>query len=654
MNVRTPYQGFPPAPSLPPQPAQAEPSTREKIARFKTIARRALAYWKVSLLVLLVGGGISLWMAITLQLSYRSECTILFKPAPRSGDGDDGNPVERSKQIGAKLKDVLTTRTRLETLIRKYNLYPKIVDARGIVDGVEEMRLHIGFRARDSETFVISFENESPNTSKDVASALADSMIAEFTTANLNSTKQEADFLAKQEERSGGDFENASKALATFITLHPEFAMETKASAFGVAGTAPTSHLPTTAPGPGAPAQTSDPQLAVLYREKARIEAEIRNDNAAGSPAPSPGGGDSIAKLTVQRDQAAKVAAAAASDLADKRTRLTDEHPDVITAKMTADAAARQLHQAELALAQAQAAQAGAANPYETPAAGDATLLKRVAVLNGEIAARQEAVKHAQAQALPAGTDASSTLAAFGETNELVQLETEWQRLLSVLHDTRMEHEDLQHRLERARLSANQTESAGGDQMAVIDPAYKPMRPSKGGRTKTAMTGGIVTLILALAYAFSRVVFSDTLIDSADIEALQVVPVLGIPRTLVLRRTVPTRPPPSPPRQGQEGDDPACRLSTRVRQRPSSFSVATSSPRATAILRCASCRRGRPLRIRASSSCWGSLRLKRRPRCASSVTVSSRSAPRGCGRSASPVPATARGRARSPRSWPSS
>jgi hypothetical protein len=141
------------------------------------------------------------------------------------------------------------------------------------------------------------------------------------------------------------------------------------------------------------------------------------------------------------------------------------------------------------------------------------------------IAARQDAVRHAQPQ--PAGSEAGAG-AGSGETSELVQLETEWQKLLATLLDTRSEHEDLQRRLERSRLSASAAEASGGDQMMVIDPAYKPMHPTKGGRTKTALTGGVISLILALAYAFARVVFNDTIIDSADIEAMQLIPVLGV------------------------------------------------------------------------------------------------------------------------------
>jgi capsular polysaccharide biosynthesis protein len=54
------------------------------------------------------------------------------------------------------------------------------------------------------------------------------------------------------------------------------------------------------------------------------------------------------------------------------------------------------------------------------------------------------------------------------------------------------------------------------------------MRPSQGGRTKTAMMGGIMALLLALGYAFSRVFFDDTIIDQADVEALRLIPVLGV------------------------------------------------------------------------------------------------------------------------------
>ncbi len=288
---------------------------------------------------------------------------------------------------------------------------------------------------------------------------------------------------------------------------------------------------------------TSDPQLAVLYRQRARLQEEVRNNGIAkqgAAPGPIPAGADSIAKLTVQRDQAAKAAASAAADLAERRTRLTDEHPDVISAKLTADAAARALHQAEITLAAAQSAQSGnQANPYDATSS-DAETQRRISQLNAEIAARQDVLRHQSSSAN--GADAGSAAdPALAETNELVQLEFDWQRLLSVLHDVRLEHDDLKQRLERAKLAANAAEASGSDQLGGGRSRLQAAHSVEGGRTKTALSGGIATLILALAYAFARVIFSDTIHDSADVEALRLVPMLGVVPKLRASN------PPSPP-----------------------------------------------------------------------------------------------------------
>jgi uncharacterized protein involved in exopolysaccharide biosynthesis len=535
-SVRTPYSAFPPA--VPPQPT--EPTPRERIERLKTLGRRALGYWRLAAAILVVGCVVSLVVALKVKLLYRSETTILFKPSIRTSDRpDEESPADRAQRIGAKLKDVLTTRARLENLIKQYDLYPKIVDQKGMVEAVDEMRNNIGFRARDSETYVISFENDDPETAQKVTENLATSMINEFTKSSLGTAKQESEFLAHEEERSAGELEKANKDLATFLTMHPEFAVEAKTTVYGAGAGIPIQpavpvmpNLPKDAPS-ASPAPT-DPQLQVLYRQKARLEAEIRNDTSSPAPVPAatgPANQELLARLTKQRDDAAAAAAAAQADLADKRTRLTDEHPDVISAKLAADQAARALRSAEVQLASAQAASKGAPPPpTNNPGASDPELQRRIARLNADIAARQAALKSAQAQAAATTADAgpSSVQQAVAESSELVQLETEWQRLLRVLHDVRLEHDDVKQRLEHARLASSAAEASGGDQMQVIDPAFKPLHPSKGGRTKTAMMGGVGTLLLALAYAFARVLFNDTIIDRADVEAMNLVPVLGV------------------------------------------------------------------------------------------------------------------------------
>ena len=518
--------------SLPPTGAPApEPSPRERVARFKSLARRGLGYWKMAALILLVGCGLALFVAMRVKLIYRSECVVLFKPALKTSDRqEEESPSERAAKMAPKLKEVLTTRSRFEGIIKEFGLYPKVVESKGMVEAVDEMRGHVGFRGRDSETFVISFENESADLAQKVTQRLADTMIDEFTKSSVSSARQQTEFIAVQEARSEQELEGANKALATFLTVHPEFAVEAKGgSAFGPAGPG-AGAMPFMPSLPKDPAAMGDPQLAVLFRQKARLEAEMRNGSGPSTAPPAPGAAAStegIARLTAARDEAAKLAAASQSDLAEKRTKLTDAHPDVIAAKSQADAAARQLHQAEVQLATAQAVLSSGANPYDPPpTSGNAELQKRLAAIDAQIGARRYAMQKSSA---PAAASVDGSVAATAPvTNELVELETEWQRLLRVLHDVKGEHDDLKQRLERAKLQSSAAEASGGDQMQMLDPAYKPMRPSQGGRTKTAMMGGIMALLLALGYAFSRVFFDDTIIDQADVEALRLIPVLGV------------------------------------------------------------------------------------------------------------------------------
>ena len=168
---------------------------RERVSRAKTIARRAAGHWKIAVLLLVLGCGLALVAAWKSVRQFRSECTVQFKAGVKMNDKDDESPTERASKLAPRLKDELTTRARLETVIREFNLYPKIVESRGMSDAVEEMRdKHVGFRGKgDASTFVISFEAEDPDLAQKVTQRLADTMIDEYTKGNLSAvTAQEA------------------------------------------------------------------------------------------------------------------------------------------------------------------------------------------------------------------------------------------------------------------------------------------------------------------------------------------------------------------------------------------------------------------------------------------------------------------------------
>ena len=486
-----------------------------------------MAYWRGSLLVFAVLSGIAVIVALNVKRIYRSEVVVLVKPAMRTDDRDD-SPTERAMKLAPKLKDTLLTRSRLEPIIKEFQLYTRTVESKGMVDAVEEMRTHVGFRGRDSETFVISFEDEHQERTRAVTQRLADTMMAEFQRSSLSSSKQQAEFLASEQKRVETEVENASRALATFLAAHPEFAADPQLGGFGPRPGGAAAQLP------GAPAGAGggilprvaqggvnaqgDPQLYALYKQKARLEAELRG--AAG--APSTPTGEGISGLTKARDEAAKRAAQAQAELAERRTRYTDQHPDVVAARAQAESAGRALKAAQDQLESGKGTEPGSSAPP------NAQTEQKLAELRSQIEKRQ-----AELQQKSGGVDPKRPAAEGKAAPEspIVALETEWQRLLRTVADARAAHDDIERRAERANLHASATEALAGEQMEIIDPAYKPMRPARGGRTNTALAGLGAALFIAVALAILRVLMSDIVIDVSDIEALGLIPVLGaIPR----------------------------------------------------------------------------------------------------------------------------
>jgi hypothetical protein len=200
-------------------------------------------------------------------------------------------------------------------------------------------------------------------------------------------------------------------------------------------------------------------------------------------------------------------------------------------ARMTADAAARQLHEAKVKLGSLQLL-AGSGLP-----AGSSQmppdLADRLRLVDAQIAARR-----ARVSGTPAGDDreAQSPL-----VKTVVDLETEWQRLLRALNEAKARHEDLKHRTERSKLALEAGRAQASERMAILDPPYRPTHPIKGARGKVAMGGLAMALLLAVAYSAVRVTLDDTLVDADDIELLGLTTVLGVVPSITPRSVQETR-----------------------------------------------------------------------------------------------------------------
>ena len=180
------------------------PSTREQLDRLVVLLRRSREFWKRGIVVFVVGALLAVPFVFTRPRSYRSETVILYQETIRSSDvtGGEGSS-EGARRVGARLRELLLSRTSLEPIIGDLNLYPdKIIHGESI-EAVEEMRKNIVFQAQqDGDTYDISFTGDSPTVVQEVTRRLGECIIQEAARRREEKAKTLKEFLTAESLRN--------------------------------------------------------------------------------------------------------------------------------------------------------------------------------------------------------------------------------------------------------------------------------------------------------------------------------------------------------------------------------------------------------------------------------------------------------------------
>ncbi|WP_437746572.1 hypothetical protein WMF39_17100 [Sorangium sp. So ce1504] len=531
-----------------------ESTPRERLDRAISVLGRVRMYWRGAAAMMAVGLAISFALALATKRVWRSEATILYRDTIQTGR-DLQSSTARAARLGSKLKDALTARGTLAGVVEAFGLYPEKT-ARSMVEAVEEMKNHVGFRAQSSDTYVVSFTHDDPHVAQQVAARLTQILLDDYRRDSLGTATMTRDFLRKELAEASSKVDAASRALATFLARNPQFQWGLNDSPYAPAP------QPLGSPGAPAPAALAralssaqpvrpvDPQLAALERQLARVEALL---GAGRSPAAAPGQPLPQSVVEAQRARSAAVAAVAAAEaaLAEKLTTVTPIHPDAVAAKRRVEAAKSQLTAAESALGlvragvtEAPAGEARALTPSRRAAlaAERTALLRQIAGLRaraggGRAPAGGEGPRApAESAARGEGPRAPPSAADGGAEERVIELETEWHRLRLDLERAREYLKTVQANERAADLSADAAENKSETELDVLDQAYLPSRPDRG-RGRVFFAGAAVTFFFALGVAGARVLLNDTLYDGGDIHAL------GGPALLAAMPELPARPP---------------------------------------------------------------------------------------------------------------
>lgn len=493
----------------------SETSAREKLDHTLGMVRRVLSFWKRALLVFILTCAIGVPFSLTRPRTYKSETVILYQEtmtARMAGEGGGGSS-EQARRVGARLREVLLSRASLEPIITEVHVYDALVDKRGMVDAVEEMRKQISFRAREGDTFEISYQGGSPEEVQEVTRRLGDCIVREASTRRAEQAKAMKAFVDAESERNQTDLRAKEGALAAFLAAYPEFArvaaLEGQGSATATQGGAAAGNRPL----------STDPQLASLEARAFKIEAELaRNPTTGARPPPPP---------PPPRPESPELIAAR-RDLADKLAKYTDKHPDVAAARVRLKAA----EEAEAAAIKATPPPAPApeepAGPALTPAERDA-LKQQLAALQGQIAARRQVL----AKNKPAPSAAPSASVAALPQNSSVERAVEYRRLAREVADARERQRQLDDKQFKATISASSATDDRNIQVSVLDPAYKPTHAISRPRSVLLGIALFACFAIAMLTAVASALFDDRIHGRADLDRLDILPVVGvIPRLL--------------------------------------------------------------------------------------------------------------------------
>jgi uncharacterized protein involved in exopolysaccharide biosynthesis len=455
---------------------------RQQLDRALAFMRRVRHFgWVIGAAVLLGALACAVFFMVRTP-RYLSETVLLYNEGIRTGD-QNSQPLTPPKNASARLKEMLLARPLLMRVIQEHQLYQDVVKEQGLVDAVDEFRKDLEFKAPGGDTYTIGFRTDSAEKAQKVTRHVAELLIVDDAKLRKAQAKMTRDFLAGEAKRTTQELKDTELELAKFMAEHPGFAMDTMLLAGAPAGAA----IRASAGNNRNDATAADAKRAAgTWQTLGAIGRVSGAQGAQAGPAPQ-AGGPMVDRAERARAEAAL--AAAQTDLADKSNRFTEEHPDVKAAKATVERAQQRLA--------ALSSPAGAA-PAAPGAAGASDLPRPRRIF------------------VPSQAGAPADRAKSAQTEDLVALETDWQRLTRSVNEARERHDQIEASFFKADI-ADSSESGGhGVQVQVIDPAYLPLKPLPPGRGIIAAIFIALSLIVGSIVAIACAVFDDRIYDAHD------------------------------------------------------------------------------------------------------------------------------------------
>ncbi|ACY12846.1 GumC family protein [Haliangium ochraceum] len=483
---------------------------RDKFDQLLAFVRRTMRYWWLVGVITFIGGALAVVFALTQKPKFLSETKIFYNERIQSSVLQGRDYGVNTKNLGYHYEEMLMSRTNIQSIIEKLELFPKVRDKKGIDAALEEFDKSAKFRVRGTGMFNISFLGEDPEKSQAVTAMMVDILMREDERLRREQASATLNFLLEEKAKINKDLDQRNRELAKFLTEHPEFALDNTVGGAQTPGaTIRAQAKAKSGQGPAVSGPTNvDPRILALERQRRRIRDRLAAPDQVGPPRKTP------EQIEAERlvSEAERDLRSAQRALQDRLSRLQPAHPDVIQAQSEVAAAQRRVRQLEAAVPSA----AIPNKPIDRSA-----LEGELREVERQIAGVRSSIREESGDDETAG----EAEVPLSEEDWVIKLETEYARLKQAVEEQQKRLESTDSSLSRAQITASQQMAEQGAVLSIIDPPSLPTLPQGKGRAILAAAGTAVFIILGTLLALALALIDDRIYSAGDLERLAIAPV---------------------------------------------------------------------------------------------------------------------------------
>jgi polysaccharide chain length determinant protein (PEP-CTERM system associated) len=442
--------------------------------------------WWMPILGLLLGAAGATVMSHRLPKVYRASTLILVEPQKIPTAYVRPTVTTTIETRLRSLRQQITSRSRVERVIRELNLFPTELDVVPLEFLVGRVASKIMLTIRGGNTFRISYEGRDSKEVARVANKLAALVIEENTAARQKEAQSTSRFLDRELVRVKAQLEEEENAIAQFKRVH-------------------TGELP----------EQRDTNLRTLESLQHRLRtvsetlgrAKDRRLLLEAQLAELPPSGASASQMVVQLEQAR-------TRLQELQAKFTDRHPDVLVQK-------REIERLEALLRKDPEEQEESAAEFPGAASGVSLYANRLrtdiraveveikGLGNEEAQIRKDIVRYRRrVENTPRNEAALSTL-----TRDYRNLAENYQSLLNKKLEANLA-EKLEYELR-------------GEQFNIVDRAIPPSVPHRPNLNQIVSFGSALGLLLGCAAAISLDLFRPRFRSEEELAGAFNIPVLA-------------------------------------------------------------------------------------------------------------------------------